>query len=332
MCRSVFWSYCDPPPAAGLYRFAVAGVPGGGGLRAAWAGGDARPGLPAAGARTHNGPVQPTGGCDITDHDRHPVAWREAGAGPPVVFLHGLGGTRTAWDPQLRGLAGRFRCIAWDMPGYGASAPVADLTFGAVADSLAGLLDTLEIEAADLVGLSFGGMHALHAAIRHRSRVGRLVLADTSPAFGMDGTTPQAWKATRLAPLDAGLSPAEFAGGILDAICARALEPPLRSQLIESFGRISPAGFRAAVECLPHHDVRDTLGGIDAPALVIVGEADRETPVAYAEALAAGLPNATLEVLERVGHLSPSEAPERFNQLVGDFLSRPDPPSATTQQ
>ena len=268
----------------------------------------------------------------MIDHDRHPIAWREAGEGPPAVFLHGLGGTRTSWDPQLSGLADRFRCIAWDMPGYGASAPLAELTFPAIADSLAGLLDTLELDAADLVGLSFGGMHALQTAIRHPSRVRRLVLADTSPAFGLDGTTPQAWQAARLAHLDAGRRPAEFAADALDAICARPLEPPVRKQLVASFARISPTGFRAAVECLPHHDVRHALGGISAPALIIVGEADRETPVAYAEALAAGLPNATLEILEGVGHLSPSEAPERFNQLVGDFLSRPGAPSATTER
>lgn len=245
------------------------------------------------------------------------------------MFLHGLGGTRTAWDPQLRALTGRFRCIAWDMPGYGASASLAELTFPAIADSLAGLLDTLEVETADLVGLSFGGMHALHTAIRHPARVRRLVLADTSPAFGLDGTTPQEWQASRLAPLERGLDPADFAGGVLDAISARRLAPELRSGLVASFGRISAGGFRAAVACLPSHDVRHDLGSIGCPALIIVGEADRETPVAYAEALAAGLPNATLEVLEGVGHLSPSEAPERFNQLVGDFLSRPDPPSAT---
>ncbi|MCY3663730.1 MAG: alpha/beta hydrolase [bacterium] len=257
----------------------------------------------------------------MIDQDRHPIAWREAGEGPPVIFLHGLGGTRTAWDLQLRGLADRFRCIAWDMPGYGASAPLAELTFPATADSLAGLLDTLGLESAHLVGLSFGGMHALHTAIRHPGRVRSLVLADTSPAFGLDGTTAQNWQAARLAPLDAGLKPAEFAGRTLDAICAQALEPTLRSRLVESFGRISPAAFRAAVECLPAHDVRGELADIGCPVLVIVGEADRETPVAYAEALAGGLTHSTLEVLEGVGHLSPAEAPERFNRLVGEFLS-----------
>ena len=238
-----------------------------------------------------------------------------------MIFLHGLGGTRTAWEPQLRGLADRFRCIAWDMPGYGASAPLAELTFPAVADSLAGFLDTLGLESAHLAGLSLGGMHALHTAIRHPGRVRSLVLADTSSAFGLDGTTAQDWRAARLAPLDRGLEPAEFAGRTLDAISAKALEPTLRSRLVESFGRISPAGFRAAVECLPTHDVRGQLGAVECPTLVIVGEADRETPVAYAEALACGLPDSAIEVLEGVGHLSPSEAPDRFNRLVGEFLT-----------
>lgn len=258
----------------------------------------------------------------MIDHDRRPIAWREAGTGPPVVFLHGLGGSRTAWDPQLRALADRFRCIAWDMPGYGASAPLAQLTFPAVADSLAGLLDTLQIEAADLVGLSLGGMHALHAAIRHPSRVRRLVLADTSPAFGLDGTSPQAWKATRLGPIERGLAPADFAGSVLDSICATPLGPDVRDRLVASFSRITVAGFRAAVECLPTHDVREDLAGIACPTLVIVGAEDRETPVSYAQALAAGLPDSTLEILEGVGHLSPAEAPDRFNRLVAEFLGR----------
>ena len=244
-----------------------------------------------------------------------------------MIFLHGLGGTRTAWDPQLRGLADRFRCIAWDMPGYGASARLEELTFPAIADSLAGLLDTLELDTADLVGLSFGGMHALHAAVHHPARVRRLVLADTSPAFGLDGTTAQEWKEARLAPIERGLAPSDMAAGVIESICAKPLEPGIRGQLVASFARISAAGFRASVECLVHHDVRGQLAGIACPSLVIVGEADRETPVAYAEALAAGLPNSSLEVLEGVGHLSPSEAPEHFNRLVGDFLGRPDAPS-----
>ena len=77
------------------------------------------------------------------------IAWREAGDGAPVVFLHGLGGTRSAWGPQLRGLSDQFRCIAWDMPGYGDSAPLEPLTYAGIADSLVAFMDELELEAPD---------------------------------------------------------------------------------------------------------------------------------------------------------------------------------------
>ncbi len=76
-----------------------------------------------------------------TDHLVGGLSWREAGDGPPIVFLHGLGGTRLAWEPQLEGLSDHFRCIAWDMPGYGDAAPAASLTFPGLADSIAALLD-----------------------------------------------------------------------------------------------------------------------------------------------------------------------------------------------
>ncbi len=263
----------------------------------------------------------------IIDHDAAPIAWREAGAGEPLIFLHGLGGTRTAWGPQLRGLSDRYRCIAWDMPGYGASAPLEPLTYRGIADQLVGLLDTLDIEAATLVGLSFGGMHALHTALEHPRRVARLVLADSSPAFGIDGTTREEWTRARLGPIDQGGSPADAAEMIVDAITAAPLTGEIRNETVESFSRISARGFRAAVECLPTNDVRDRLGDITQPTLVIVGELDEETPVAYSQLLAEGIPNSELQVLPGVGHLTPAEAPEQFNAVLADYLSRTEPAS-----
>ena len=250
-----------------------------------------------------------------------PLAWREQGAGEPVVFLHGLGGSRTSWAPQLAGLSGTFRCIAWDMPGYGASAPVAPLTFAAIADAVALLLDAAGAERAHLVGESFGGMHALHAALHHPDRVGCLVLANTSAAFGLDGTDPAAWRAARLAPLDAGLTPADIAKDVLAAIAGPALSPDQLAMRVAGFARIPAAGLRAAVECLPTHDVRERLGEIAAPALVIAGELDTETPVAYSRILADRLPDAELAVLDGVGHLAVTEAPHTVNRLVRKFLA-----------
>ena len=250
-----------------------------------------------------------------------PVAWREQGRGQPVVFLHGLGGSRTSWEPQLAGLSDAFRCIAWDMPGYGASAPVEPLTFAAVADAIARLLDAAGVDRAHLAGESFGGMHALHTALHHPDRVDRMVLANTSPAFGLDGTDPAAWRAARLAPLDAGLTPADIAVDVLTAVAGPGLGDDVLAMRAAAFARIPSNGLRAAVECLPSHNVLDRLVEIAAPTLVIAGDLDTETPVAYATALVDGLPNAELVVLNGIGHLAVSEAPETYNRLVRDFLS-----------
>jgi pimeloyl-ACP methyl ester carboxylesterase len=264
-------------------------------------------------------------GTTWTDRRSGSTAWRELGDGPPLVFLHGLGGTRSSWGPQLAGLSDRWRCIAWDMPGYGDSAPADPLTYEAISDRLVALLDDLDIESADVVGLSFGGMQALHAALRHPGRLARLVLADTSAAFGMDGTRPEKWQAIRLAPIDAGQTPGSIAASVLDRIAARPLAPGIRRDLIDAFARIPAAGFRAAVGCLPGSDVRSQLHLISQPALVIVGELDRETPVAYSQALAGGLPDARLVVLDGVGHLTPSEDPASFNRHVRAFLAGTGP-------
>lgn len=258
---------------------------------------------------------------NATDHVENGMSWREAGDGTPVVFLHGLGGTRASWGPQLRALSGHHRCVAWDMPGYGRSEPIEPLTYPAIAARLVDLLDELAIARATLVGLSFGGMHALHTTLRHPDRVERLVLADTSPAFGIDGTTRDEWVRSRLDGIDRGGTPADSAELIIDGITATALTGEIRSEIIGAFDEISARGFRAAVECLPGHDVRDRLYTIDQPALVIVGELDRETPVEYSRMLADGLPNSELRVMPGVGHLTPSEAPDEFTALVSDFLA-----------
>ncbi len=250
-----------------------------------------------------------------------PLAWREQGTGQAVLFLHGLGGSRTSWEPQLEGLGDAFRGIAWDMPGYGASAPATPLTFTAIADAAARLLDAAAVERAHLVGESFGGMHALHTALRHPDRVGRLLLANTSPAFGLDGTDPDAWRAARLAPLDAGLTPADIAEDVLTSIAGPGLSAGMLAMRAAGFARIPPAGLRAAIECLPSHNVLDRLAEIEAPALVIAGELDAETPVAYSRILADGLRNAELIVLDGIGHLAVSESPETVNQLARDFLA-----------
>lgn len=258
---------------------------------------------------------------DVIKNDRAgPIGLRLAGDGPTILFLHGLGGTRTAWEPQLEELADEFRCVAWDMPGYGDSVPVDPLTWETIADAAAAVLDTLAVQRTHVVGLSFGGQQALHLALRHPDRIDRLVLADTSARFGADGTDPETWMRKRLDPLDAGVAPADMAAGVIDAVTADGFGGRERERAIATFARIPEAGLRAAVACLPTHDVEDRLGDIRSPTLVIVGEHDRETPLTYSRTLAAGIPTSELVVIPGAGHLTPAEAPQYFNETVRAFL------------
>lgn len=255
------------------------------------------------------------------DVDVEPIAYRLAGDGDEtILFLHGLGASRTSWDSQLVEFAGRYRCIAWDAPGYGGSPALAGLSFADYADLAAGLLDTVDVATATVVGLSFGGQIALHLALRHPQRVERLVLTDTSAAFGGDGTDVDEWKALRLGPLDSGMTPADMAQRVITAVGGAGLTGDRLQTAIDSMGRVTSEGLRAAVECLPEHDVRSRLTEVDQPTLVVVGSLDSETPLPYSQELANEIPNASLEVIAGAGHLTPIERPEEFDRLLHKFL------------
>jgi len=243
--------------------------------------------------------------------------WAEQGDGSPVVFLHPIVGTRDYWDPQLAELSEHFRCIALDAPGYGGG-PSQALTADAHGVRIVEFLDLLEIEEADLVGLSLGGMQALYALGVAPHRVRRAVLADTSLAFGVD---PTEWLTDWLAPIDAGGTPVELAVGAIDAIVANPLTDEVRGPLRESFGRVSEAALRQASNTIANHNAAATAPGIDNPCLVVCGELDGETPLEYSEALAAALPNGELAVIAGAGHLSSIEHPQTFNEITRNFLA-----------
>ncbi len=235
-----------------------------------------------------------------------------------MLFLHGLGGSRASWDAQLEGLADRFRCVAWDAPGYGASAPLqGDWAFDRLTDAVVRLANDAGAPAFHLVGVSLGGMIAQHVALRQPARVRSLALVSTSPAFGLDGrTTPEAWRATRLAPLDAGQEPADFAEAVLRAISGPEITAHALAGQCRAMARIPARALRQAIDCLVTHDTRAMLPGVTASTLVLVGELDEETPPSYARALADLIPGAALTIIPRAGHLLPAEAPVAVNAAL----------------
>jgi 3-oxoadipate enol-lactonase len=153
------------------------------------------------------------------------IAFQIAGdEGLPLVFLHGIGGDAESWRPQLDAFAGDYRAIAWDMPGYGDSAPLADMTFPALVDAVLALLDRLSLPSVHLVGHSLGGMIAQAFALAHPERLRSLTLAATSAAFGKraGGEPDPAWRDSfieqRLGPLDRGASMAELAPKLVQGL------------------------------------------------------------------------------------------------------------------
>jgi pimeloyl-ACP methyl ester carboxylesterase len=258
-------------------------------------------------------------------------SWREAGprrlgSAEPIVLLHGLGGSRISWEPQLAALSETRRVVAWDLPGYGDSPPLAGpCTFTALADAVAALVADLGAPSVHLVGISFGGMIAQYAAARHPEVVRSLVLLSTSPKFGLDGTRPGDWRAARLAPLDDGLEPGDFAESVLTRLAGPHITPEALHGQVAAMRRISAAGLRRSIECLVTHDSRSLLPTITAPTLCLVGDLDDETPPAYAMAVADLIPHARLSVIAGAGHLLNVEAPDAVDAAILEHIERAAP-------
>jgi 3-oxoadipate enol-lactonase len=237
-------------------------------------------------------------------------------------LLHGLGGSRIAWEPQLASLsAAGYLAAAWDMPGYGASTPPREWTFDALAGAAAKWISGFGSGPAHVVGLSMGGMVALHLALAEPALTRSLVLCDTSPAFGFDGATAaEEWVEARLAPIRAGATPASMAAGMLGSIMA----PAARAigEAAAAMARIEPGAYEGAVRCLPSHDVRHRLAEIAAPTLVVVGELDRETPPHYARHLADHIVGSRYAEIAGAGHISNLERPTLFDAALLDFLAK----------
>lgn len=245
----------------------------------------------------------------------------ERGAGPAVIFLHGIGGDAQSWLPELEALAGDYRTIAWDMPGYGGSLALPGTTFPALAEALEALLDALEIEAAHLVGHSIGGMVAQEFAAMWPERVASLVLYATSPAFGRpDGDWQRAFLEARLAPLDAGNTMADLAPSIVAGLVGDDADPDGVARATAAMSRVPGESYRAAMECLVTFDQREALPDITVPVLVLAGAQDDNAPARMMERMAAKIPGASFQIIAGAGHLAHFERPASFRAAITGFL------------
>lgn len=248
------------------------------------------------------------------------VAYREAGAGPPVLLLHGGMSDSREWRHQLAALSDRWRVVAWDAPGCGGSDdPPAWWRLDDFARCVVGFSRELGLERPHLAGLSFGA--ALALAVQGVEPRFACSLALLSGYAGWAGSLPPDEVERRLAAcLEAAAHPAEPQLEDALAFTGPHPDPGLLEEMLEVARDARPAGLAVAGRALAGADLRDVLPSIHVPALVVHGAEDRRCPPSVGQQIAAGIPGALFVMLPGVGHVLHQEAPDAVDAVLRPFF------------
>lgn len=240
---------------------------------------------------------------------------------PPLVFLHGIGGAARAWRGQLEYFGKRFRSIAWDMPGYGRSAPLPTVTIAALADALQDFLPQVGAIRPVLVGHSIGGMIVQQLLANDLRIADAVVLAQTSPAFGKpDGDWQKAFIGARLGPLDRGETLSSLAPSLVQELVGDNPDPDGMELARDCMAAVPEATYRATMLALMGFDLRGALKDIAVPTLLLSGSRDNNAPAPMMAKMASYIPSARYVELDGVGHLANLERPAAFNAALDRFL------------
>jgi len=251
------------------------------------------------------------------------IYYQEAGAGPDVILLHGLGGDSTNWAATVPALAAKFHLFVPDQIGFGRSdKPLIDYRVATLVDFLDAFYKKVGLTRATLVGNSLGGWVAMDFALAHPDKVNRLVLVDSA------GYSP---KRTGGPPLTRellqGLNPSTIAGEkqlmsvvfynkmfSSDQFAEQALTAHLRKNDSYTIDRFIDSILRG-------EDVVDgRLGAIKAPTLVVWGREDALVPLPNGKALAEDIPGAQSVILDSCGHVPQAECAAPFNAALLKYL------------
>jgi pimeloyl-ACP methyl ester carboxylesterase len=262
----------------------------------------------------------------------------DAGSGPPVIVLHGLGATNASMLPTLAALAPGHRVLAPDLPGFGESGkPAADYDARFFATWLTAFMDANGVERAHLVGNSMGGRIALETALVAPGRVTKLALLAPSMAFRR---FRHAVPIVKFLSPEMGALPLPLLRPHIDHGVRLLFSKPERlhaswyDAAVDEFLRIfrTPRGrvslFAAARQIYLEKPFGAAgfwprLETLAPPALFVWGEHDRLVPSAFARHVEDALPGARSIVLRDCGHVPQFELPERTHELVGNFFADP---------
>jgi pimeloyl-ACP methyl ester carboxylesterase len=236
--------------------------------------------------------------------------------GRKVLLIHAAGSNAHAWHYQYEGLGEKHSPVALDLPGHGRSGGVEALpSVSDYADFVIAFADALKIDSAVIVGRSMGGAVAMDLASRYPNRVQGLVLIATAAKFNIPAEMVETWRAVTMGRTgqpfnNLGYSPKTIAD-----------KPEL---IREGWGeqiRTDPRTRWGDIVACTKVDLRETIGKITAPTLIIAGKDDQTTPPSDAELIKSRIRNSRLEVIADAAHNVTTERPDEVNAAISKFLA-----------
>ncbi|TKS59910.1 MAG: alpha/beta hydrolase [Nitrospira sp.] len=265
-------------------------------------------------------------------HDQW-IAYLDVGTGPPVILIHGFGGSMWQWEHQQQALSQHFRVLTLDLPGAGLSdKPEIDYRPDQMLDFCVGFMDAVKIPQATLVGNSMGAGLAIGMALAHPTRVAKLVLIDGLPQHVMKKlASPSVRRAmeTRAPAWLVSLGNWLFGGLMIESVLKEIVHDPalLTPAVIERSNRnrqrpgmIKP--IMAVRENLPlwESGFATRIGAVAHPTLVIWGEEDRVFPIAVGEELHHAIKGSRFTRIPNAGHIPQWEQPDLVNQSLIAYI------------
>ncbi|MBS7699794.1 MULTISPECIES: 3-oxoadipate enol-lactonase [unclassified Chelatococcus] len=238
---------------------------------------------------------------------------------PVLVLANSLGTDSRIWEAVTTQLEDRYRIIAYDKRGHGLSdAPENDYSLDDHVGDLAGLLDYLKIERFALAGISVGGLIAQGMALRHPSRITGVILCDTAARIGEEAMWDERIVRVRGGGMEA------LGDGVMMRWFTRSYreEQPIDiAGWRNMFLRTPASGYAGTCATLRDTDLREEVGSIAVPTLMVVGADDVSTPVELVRDTAARIPAARFAVIDNAGHIPAIEQPLVLAEHISTFLN-----------
>ncbi len=229
---------------------------------------------------------------------------------PPLVLVHGAGGSHLDWSAELRRLPDTH-VIALDLPGHGHSAGAGLTDTLAYAEDVCRLLDALKIERAIIAGHSMGGAIAQQIGLRMPERAAGLILVGTGSKLPVEPTLPQRILSETEQAID----------WLIDWSWGADVPQDIKDLGRQRLRETSPQVLQGDYIACQKFDVRDQLERIIAPTLVLAAADDRMVKLKFGVTLSERIPNATLVVIEGAGHMFPLEKAQEVAGAVARWLA-----------